>query len=151
MTVSGGRAMRDSVARGEGERHEASRRRRRWLIVAVLAVAGFVPGLYLGYNDGAALAESRPAVWSPTLSIGLIGLYLAAVIGGGLLLRKVTDEVERQNGYKAASFAGMALMLVYPVWFLLWRGGFVPEPVHWMLFLLFWLSLALASLYYRFR
>ena len=151
MTVSGTRAMRDSAPRGEGERHEAARRRKRRLIVSALAVAGFIPGLYLGYNDGAALAESRPAVWSPALSLGLVGLYLAAVIGGGVLLGKAADEVERLNGYKAASFAGMALMVVYPVWFLLWRGGFVPEPVHWMLFLLFWLSLALASLYYRFR
>lgn len=151
MTASGVRAMRDSAPRGEGERRDAMRRRKRWLIVAALAVAGFVPGLYLGYTDGAALAESRPAVWSPTLSLLLVGLYLAAVIGGGFLLRNVTDEVERQNGYKAASFAGMALMVVYPVWYLLWRGGFVPEPVHWMLFLLFWLSLALASLFYRFR
>lgn len=151
MTASGVRAMRDSAPRGEGERRDAARRRTRLLIVAALAVAGFIPGLYLGYNDGAALADSRPAVWSPTLSLGLVALYLVAVIGGGFLLRKVTDEVERQNGYKAASFAGMALMVVYPVWYLLWRGGFVPEPVHWMLFLLFWLSLALASLFYRFR
>jgi cytochrome bd-type quinol oxidase subunit 2 len=143
--------MRDSVPRGEGERRDASRRRKRWLIVGALAVAGFIPGLYLGYNDGVALAESRSSIWSPTLSLGLVVLYLAAVIGGGLLLRNVTDEVERQNSYKAASAAGMALMIVYPVWFLLWRGGFVPEPVHWMLFLLFWLSLALASLFYRFR
>jgi hypothetical protein len=30
-------------------------------------------------------------------------------------------------------------------------GGFVAEPVHWMLFVLFWLSLALAALWYRFR
>lgn len=151
MTVSGARAMRDSMPRGEGERYEASRRRKRWAIVAALAVAGFVPGLYLGYNDGAALAESRSGIWSPALSLGLIGLYLGAVIGGHFLLRNVTDEVDRQNGYKAASFAGFTLMVVYPIWFLLWRGGFVPEPIHWMLFLLFWLSLALASLFYRFR
>jgi hypothetical protein len=143
--------MRDRTPRGEGERHESARRRKRWLIVGVLAVAGFVPGLYLGYNDGAAFAEGRSGVWSPTLCLGLIGLYLAAVIGGGILLSNVSDEVERQNSYKAASFAGMALMVVYPVWFLLWRGGFVSEPVHWMLFLLFWLSLALASVFYRFR
>jgi hypothetical protein len=143
--------MRDSAPRGEGERRDSARRRKRWVIIVALAVAGFVPGLYLGYNDGAALAESRPAVWTPMLSLGLIALYLAAIIGGGFLLRSVTDEVERQNAAKAASFAGMALMVVYPVWFMLWKGGFVPEPVHWMLFILFWLSLALASLWYRFR
>lgn len=151
MTVSGARAMRDSVPRGEGERRDSARRRTRLAIIAALAVAGFIPGLYLGYNDGAAFFENRPSVWSPTFSVGLAVLYLVAVLGGGLLLRSVTDEVERQNGYKAASFAGMALMVVYPVWYLLWRGGFVAEPAHWMLFLIFWLSLALASLFYRFR
>jgi hypothetical protein len=151
MTVSGGRAMRDGAARGEGERHEAARRRRRWLIVAALAAAGIVPGFYLGYQDGAALAESRTAIWSPTLVVVLAGLYLVALVGGGMLLNRVADELDRQRGYKAVSFAGTALMVVYPVWYLLWRGDLVPEPVHWMLFLLFWLSLALASLHYRFR
>jgi hypothetical protein len=119
--------------------------------VVALGVAGFVPGLYLGWNDGAALAGSRSGLWPPALVAVLAGLYLVAVIGGGFLLRGVTDEVERQNAYKAASFAGMMLMLVYPIWFLLWRGGFVPEPIHWVLFVTFWLSLALASLWYRFR
>jgi cytochrome bd-type quinol oxidase subunit 2 len=143
--------MRDSASGGEGERRDSERRRKKWLIVTALAVAGFIPGLYIGYSDGSALAGGRAAVWPPEFSLGLVGLYLAAVLVGGLVLRKFTDEVERQNAYKAASFAGMALMVVYPVWYALWRGDLAPEPVHWMLFLLFWLSLALASLYYRFR
>jgi hypothetical protein len=143
--------MRDDAPRGEGERREAARRRTRWLIVAALALAGLVPGFYMGYQDGAAMAQSRPASWSPALAAAMAALYLVAVIGGGLLLSRVTDELERQRSYKSVSFAGTALMLVYPTWFLLWRGGFVPEPVHWVLFVLFWLSLALASLWYRFR
>jgi hypothetical protein len=143
--------MRDSGRRGEGERLDSARRRRRWLLVGGLALVGILPGFYLGYREGAAAAGSQPLVWSPFLAALLAGLYLVAVVGGGLLLNKVTDEVERQNGYRAASFAGLALMLVYPVWFLLWKGGFAAEPVHWILFALFWLSLALASLFYRFR
>jgi hypothetical protein len=143
--------MRDEAPRGEGERREAARRRKRWLIVAALAAVGLVPGFYMGYQDGAAMAQSRPSLWSPTLAAAMAAIYLLAVIGGGLLLSRVTDELERQRGYKAVSFAGAALMIVYPVWFLLWRGGFVAEPVHWMLFVLFWLSLALATLWYRFR
>lgn len=151
MTVSGARAMRDSVPRGEGERRDAARRRKKWLIVAALALVGFVPGLYVGWQHGAAAVESREVVWSPTLAVVLAALYLAATLGGGLLLGRFTDELERQRNYKAVSVAGLALMTVYPTWFLLWKGGFVPEPVHWMLFLLFWLSLALATLWYRVR
>ena len=151
MTVSGARAMHDDAPLGEGERRDSARRRKRWLIIAAIAVLGGVPAYYAGYQDGAALAQNRPLTWSPTLAAVLAGLYLVVMIGGSLLLHTVTDELERQRGYKAASLAGLILMLVYPTWFLLWRGGFVPEPVHWMLFVLFWLSLALASLYYRFR
>lgn len=151
MMVWGGRAMPGEGPLGEGERREAARRRKRWLIVAALALVGVVPGFYMGYQDGAALAESRPLAWSPTVAALMAGLYLIAVVGGGALMSSVMDEVERQRGYKAVSFAGTALMIVYPTWFLLWRGGFVAEPVHWMLFVLFWASLALASLWYRFR
>ena len=151
MTASGVRAMRDDAPRGEGERREAARRRKRWWIVAALALIGVVPGFYIGFQHGAAAAQSQPLVWSPTVAALLAGLYLVAVAGGAVLLNGVMDEVERQRGYKAVSFAGAALMVVYPTWFLLWCGGFVPEPVHWMLFVLFWLSLALATLYYRFR
>lgn len=151
MTVSGGRAMRDSISRGEGERRDSARRRKRWLILAAVAVLGMIPAFYMGFQDGAAMARSRPSVWSPMLAAVLAGLYLVVMIGGGLLMRSVTDELERQRGYMAASFAGLTLMIVYPIWFLLWRGGFVPEPIHWVLFVLFWLSLALATLFYRFR
>lgn len=151
MTVSGVRAMRDSVPRGEGERRYTERRRRKRLIMAVLLLIGVVPGLYVGTQLGAASAEGRPLVWSPVLAASLAGLYLVATIGGGLLMGRFADELERQRNYQAASVAGLAMMTVYPTWFFLWKGGFVPEPVHWILFLIFWLSLALATLWYRFR
>lgn len=151
MTALGARAMRDDAPRGEGERREAARRRKRWLIVAALAVIGAVPGFYVGFQHGAAAAQSRPMVWSPTFAALLAGLYLVAIVGGAVVMNSVMDEIERQRGYKAVSFAGAALMVVYPTWFLLWKGGFVAEPIHWVIFVLFWLSLALASLFYRFR
>jgi Na+-driven multidrug efflux pump len=150
MTVSGARAMRDS-ARGEGERREAARQRRKWLIVSVLFALGLFTGFYMGYQDGAAAALGRPAAWSPTVAALLAAAYLAALLIGGILMNGVMDEEERQRAYRAVSFAGTVLIVVYPTWFLLWKGGFVTEPVHWVVFVLFWLSLALASLWYRFR
>ena len=150
MTASGARAMRDSVTRGEGERRDAARRRKKWLIVAALAAVGMGPGFYIGFQHGAALAESRPVVWPPAVAAALAILYLVSVIGGGYLLSRFTDEVERQQGYRAVSFAGTVLMIVYPTWYLLWKGGFVWEPIHWVLFILFWLSLALATIWYRY-
>jgi hypothetical protein len=143
--------MRDSVPRGEGERQEAARRRKRWLIFGALFAAGIVPGYYLGHEGGVDLIVNREAVWPPALVATFLGLYLVGVVGGGILLARLADDFDRQRAYKAVSLAGTVLMIAYPVWYVLWRGGFVPEPIHWALFLLFWLSLVLAGLFYRFR
>jgi hypothetical protein len=143
--------MGNEAARGEGERREAARQRRRWLVVGLLFACGMITGLYMGYTDGAAFASKRGAVWSPMVAAALAALYLAAILGGSLLMNGVMDEEEKARGYKSAAFAGSALIVVYPTWYLLWKGGFVGEPVHWVLFVLFWASLALASLWYKFR
>lgn len=151
MTVSGGPAMRADVPRGEGERREAARRRKRGLIVGALFAAGLITGFYMGQTDGGAMIDGRAGGLPPAAAAALAALYLTAIIGGSLLLNGVMDEVERQRSYKAVSFAGAVLILVYPTWFVLWKGGFVGEPIHWVVFILFWLSLALSSLFYRFR
>lgn len=143
--------MRDNIPRGEGERREAARRRKRGLIIGALFIAGGITGYYMGSTDGGALFDGRPGTWPPAIALAIAAIYLIAVIGGSLLLNGVMDEVERQRSYKTVSFAGAVLILVYPTWFALWKGGFVGEPIHWVLFVLFWLCLALGSLFYRFR
>jgi hypothetical protein len=135
---------------GEGERRERGARRARFGIKAALFAVGLFTGLYVGGNFvGDGFDFSGP--WSPTAAAAIAVVYLAAMAVGSLLMSRHMDELERDRGYKAAAAAGAAYVLVYPVWFALWKGGFVPEPVHWMLFLLFWVTLALAALFYRFR
>lgn len=151
MTVSGVRAMRDSAPLGEGERREAAQRRKRWLIVAGLFAIGVVAGYLAGERNDGWPAVIGPATWPPAVAAALAAVYLLASVGGSFLMNNVLDEVDRQRGYKAMSFAGTALIIVYPTWFLLWRGGLVVEPIHWILFAFFWASMALATLWYRFR
>jgi hypothetical protein len=135
---------------GEGERRERGARRTRFAVKAGLFATGLFTGLYVGGNFvGRGFDFSGP--WSPLAAAVIAAVYLAAMGVGSLLMSRQMDELERFRGYKAAAAAAAAYVLVYPVWFALWKGGFVPEPVHWMLFLLFWLSLALATLWYRFR
>jgi hypothetical protein len=151
MTAPGARAMRDRAQAGEGEGREAAQRRRRWLIVGGLIATGVVAGYLTGdRNDGWA-AMLGPPSWSPAVAAALASIYLIASIVGSFLMNGVLDEVDRQRGHKAMSFAGTALVIVYPTWYFLWRGGLAAEPVHWMLFAFFWLSLVLATLWYRFR
>ena len=149
MTVSRAVPMPEPRG-GEGERREGAVRRRRLLVFGVLFVAGLASGFYVGSTDGGAMLDADGR-WSPGVSLALIAIFLAAMIGGAMALRSSTDELQREIATKAMAAAGGFFLLFYPVWFLLWKGGLVPEPMHLAMFVVFWLTLAFATLWYRFR
>ena len=150
MTASGGRAMRADAPLGEGERRERSARRVRYGIKGALFVTGLAVGVYVGRMLlGGELDFAAP--WPPAAALGIAAVYVVAIIAGSLLISRSLDELERSRTYRAAAVAGNVYLIVYPTWFALWKGGLAPEPIHWALFILFWLSLVLATLWYRFR
>ena len=122
--------------------------RRRKIIVGVVFGVGLASGIAVGMHVA---KNGFAGTWPPELSIGIAILYLAAMVVGSVALSKVTDEVERAQCYKAVALAGAGYFVIYPVWFLLWKGGVLIEPIHWALFIGFWLLLALGTLFYRFR
>jgi len=135
-----------------GERLELMRRGRKMLVMGGILVVGLVTGFLAGMRDADALfTRGTTDAWPPAMAIGIALSFLAAVIGGGIALARQTDEVERLVQYKAAAAAALAYMLTYPVWFALWMGDLAPEPMHGALFGLFWLTLMLALLFYKFR
>lgn len=135
---------------GEGEQAERASRRMTNGVKGALFAIGLVTGGYLGYFL-AANDFDLSAGWPPEIAVTFAIVYVVAILGGSWLLRNRIDEVERANTYKAVSVAGTAYMLVYPVWFLLWLGGMLVEPIHWALFIMFWLLLIGSALFYRFR
>ena len=145
------RIMERGVAEpGSGEALERAARRKRIFIITALAAMSFVPGFYLGYteNDELLLASDK---WPPALALGLAGFYLGAVIAGAALMRRQTDEVALSHQYKATALAGSMFVIVYPLWYILWKGGFVIEPMHGVIYVLFLLTALGGMLYYRFR
>ena len=143
--TSGGFESADS-----GERIDRQRRRRKGVIIGGLVVVGFVGGFIIGFTEAESLFTG-PRIWPAPFAIGLAFAYLAAILGGGIALSRQTDEFEQLTQYKAAAVAGAVYLVLYPPWFLLWMADLVREPMHGILFLIFWASLALASLFYRFR
>ena len=135
---------------GRGEQAERARRRKRNLVLGILFAAGLATGFYVGHTDPQSLFN-RETSWNPAVSLLLTAVFVLAIVGGSIALHGNTDEVERQAQYKAVALAGAGYMLLYPSWFMLWKGGHVPEPNHGIVFLVFWLSLAGGSLWYRFR
>jgi MFS family permease len=133
---------------GEGERRERAARRKVLTIKAALFVAGMATGAYVGW----VFAERGIAApWSPLAALLIAGVYLAAMLIGSVVMSRNLDEHERHRNYKTIAAGSAVYSLTYPVWFVLWKGGFVVEPIHWVLFLLFWAGLAAAALWYRVR
>ena len=141
-----------SKLKGElsGEALERSRRRRKYWIIGVLAGIGFVAGFTAGFTQPHRLFDPSLS-WSPALTVSLAVAWLVAVIGGGLLYGRHFDEFELANGYKAAAVGAGAYIVLYPVWLLLWKGGVLPEPMHFVIFLAFMAVTMVASLFYRVR
>ncbi len=141
-----------SEAAGTGEQQERARRTRKAWILGGAFATGLVAGVLVGFQEGENIFVGSDADgWPPALAIGLALSYLLVVMLGGLALSRQTDEFELQRQYKAVSAAAFVYAMAYPVWFVLWMGQLVPEPMHGALFILFWLSLLGAFLFYRFR
>lgn len=120
---------------GPGERAERAKKRRQAWTIAGLMLAGGASGFAL------ALAENGPegileATIGPETAIILASSFLVVCgIGVWFFVRNI-DEHELALHYWASTVAAGAYVLVYPVWFLLWKGRLVPEPDHLTLFLL---------------
>ena len=136
--------------RGKGEALERANRRRKFMIVGGLAVAGFFPGFYLGYTENDELLQVGDK-WPPEIALILAAVYLVAVLTGAVLLKRQTDEVQLAQQTRGTALAGSMFVLVYPLWYILWKGGFVPEPMHAVIYVLFLLTALGGMLYYRFR
>lgn len=144
------RVKTDLSEAGEGARLEQARTSRKTLLLATLMGVGGLIGFAVGLTGGEA-PFTDPDGWPPAMAIGIALVYVVATVGGGLMLARQTDEVQLQAQYKATAVAALVYVLLYPVWFCLWMGGLVPEPMHGVLFAAFWLGLVVASLFYRVR
>jgi len=119
-----------------GETLERSRRRRKAAIIGGLFAVGFAGDAVVGFTEADDLFDME-ARWPPTLAAALAFLLVIVIIVGRAALMKQTDEVELIARHKATGAAAGAYLVAYPAWFILWKGGFVPEPMHVALFVLF--------------
>ena len=132
------------------ERLERGLRRRKFAIIAAMGVVGGIGGGIVGAREDDRLFDlAHP--WPPLLCLALAASFLLAVAVGSFILRRQIDEVERMAKLRATHAGAILFLVGYPVWFLLWKGGFLPEPHHVAMFAIVLIVSLLASLFYRFR
>jgi len=144
-------SMRMTVAeRGPGERAARARTWRILLILGGCSLVGFVPGFFIGYTDAESLFDESTG-WPAWLSIGLPVLLIGTAVIGGLRAQRHYDEHQRLILYRTISFAAAGYFFSYPAWFFLWKGGFLPEPMHGALFGIFYACFIAGYIYNRLR
>jgi flagellar biosynthesis protein FliQ len=136
---------------GEGECREAAIRRKRLLVMGAVVACGLGTGFYVGIRQAGVDFHGEAGFWSPAVALGLIALFVVAIAGGTWMMTGVMDELERACTYKAASIGATLFMLAYPIWFFLWKGGFVREPIHWVMYAFFVFAMLGALAWYRIR
>lgn len=113
---------------GPGERAARAKSRRIWAIFGVLFAGGAILGFVTSRVETQA-ADGGLGTLPPAFAIFGVALFLVLVTVGSLRYFKSIDEVEKRNNYVAACWALNLYLCLYPVWFFLWRGGLVVEPM----------------------
>ncbi len=135
---------------GPGETAARARSRRVMLYFVVLAaiggVIGFVTALLEPHHGGLLSGASIP----PAFAIAAAIVTVAAVVIGSLRYHRAIDEFEQRDNLIAGTWGANVLLGGYPVWLLLWKGGLVPEPQHFIMYLAMLLTTGGVYLYRKF-
>jgi hypothetical protein len=135
---------------GTGEKVERRQKWRRTLILGLLMAAGGITGFALAttQEDGAGFHQGAiPA----RVAIGLAALWLVSVVGGSFWLKRHIDEIEQAAQIWGIAIAGTVVIVLYPVWYLLWRGQMIAEPNAHILFGTLYVVMIAAYLWKKFR
>lgn len=136
------RDLRADPTPGAGEAALKARRRRLYTIIGALMLSGFVIGFFSARfeREGGGFLDGIPAAWAVTASI----VFLLACTIGTWRYYKVVDELERHDNRWAMMMSLNLYLIGYPIWFLLWKGGLVPEPSHEIIFVALYVALMAA-------
>jgi hypothetical protein len=142
--------MTGPIMLGEGERAERLRRRKFWSAVGVTAVLGLPIGFVLGRaagRNGGSMSDAFAGL-PATVTIGLLAFALAGFLWGCWLFYKSIDEVEIVDNLWGSTAGFYIYMILFPVWWVLWKAGVAGEPHDWIILAS---SLGFGTLVYFYR
>jgi hypothetical protein len=135
---------------GPGEKMERDRNQRRAFVLGVVMVAGGVTALLvtLASPKGAGVFQGELPVWA---AVAAAATWLLAVVGGSLWYKRHADEIDLVEQMWGMASACATIVILYPVWHLLWRARLVPAPDANVVFLALYVVMTCAYLWRKFR
>lgn len=143
--------MEASMVETDWQTRAKQRQKRINAVIGALFCVGLVSGFLVGFfedEDAGLLAANSIPPW---LAIASAIVFVVAVSYGSWKLMQVSDEHERVIHTRTTVVAGNVMLIGYPTWFILWKGGLVPEPDALWLFMAGIVSSAIAFAWYKFR
>jgi hypothetical protein len=132
-----------------GVRLERQRRRKWWSLLALAVVAGVVTSI--AFNLAGAGVMFDAGTIPGWLAVAGAAIYVGTMLFGTFAMRSVSDELEVHNNVWGLAAGGFALLIVYPAWWMLWRGQVAPEPGHEPLFWVMFVSATITYLWKKLR
>lgn len=120
--------MDSEMVEGDWQVRARQRKRRIYIIVGILFALGMISGFLVGYFEDEDAGLMAAAIIPPYIAILSATVFVGAVTLGTWRLTQASDELERKINTGATVMAGNVLLIGYPAWFFLWKGGLVPQP-----------------------
>ena len=134
---------------GPGETRERARRLRLVAAAFAIAAASGVVGFLIGRRYADAFFDEATR-WPAEFAVAAACTWIAVAWAGRALIGGRLDEFERQTQQATWAAAAEAYFFAYPLWFLLWKGDILPEPMHAPIFVGFVAVMAVAACRRRF-
>ncbi|MFM7349251.1 MAG: hypothetical protein ACKO01_07150 [Erythrobacter sp.] len=147
--------LAEPASGGPGERRTHQRQRRQMLYIGIGAAIGGVIGFATGFfdqGDGSLFAGD----WDQLKLPPALALLLAVLIAGSFIALplwgfRMIDDYKREHNYIAFTGGCISVIGGFPIWAVLYAGGFTPPPHAFGIFAIAYVSMILSFLYARWR
>ena len=138
-----------------GEARTRQRQRTQWFYLGFACVIGGVIGFFTGFFDQGD-GNLFDGNWEdlklpPLLALGLVVLLLIGFLALPLYGFRMIDDYKREQNLVAFTGGCIAVIAGFPVWAVLYSGGFVPPPHAFGVFAIAYVAMAGSFVYARWR
>ena len=116
--------------KGAGEAAERVIQKRWQKLIIVSLILGAISGVLIAFANEGSEAGLLGSAMPVSLAALLSASWLATMIYGAWYYETQVDEVERNANYYGYAVGGGFVLILYPVWYMLWWAGVLPEPSH---------------------